>query len=206
MNIQIIIPVRALDDGKRRLSSALSPTERRALNGWFFRRTVSVARSVLPADRIILVSAAPDLLAYGNAAGLRTVAEGHPGDLNAALRLGAMAARENGADATLSVSCDLPFLGHGDLQAMINAIRPGTVIIAPDHHGTGTNAMLMAPVAAIPFQYGSYSFQAHHRAAVNAGLDVTVLHRRGLACDIDVPADLRSFGHTQRNPPIAATG
>lgn len=206
MNIQIIIPVRALDDGKRRLSATLSPTERRALNGWFFRRTISVARSVLPADRIILVSAAPDLLAYAAAAGLRTVTESHPGDLNAALRLGAMAARDNGADATLSVSCDLPFLGRDDLAAMIDAARPDSAVIAPDRYGTGTNAMLVAPVGGLPFQYGQNSFQAHRDSAAAAGLSLTVLRRRGLAFDIDVPADLAAFGFPTREAAMAAAG
>ncbi len=204
MNIQIIIPVRALDDGKRRLSTVLTPSERRALNGWFFRRTVAVARSVLPASRILLVSAAPDLLAYGRAAGLVTVAEQQPGDLNAALRLGALAARENGADATLSVSCDLPFLGRDDLQAMINAARPGGVVLAPDRYGTGTNALLVAPVGGIGFHYGQNSFQAHRDAAVRAGLPLTVMRRRGLGFDIDVSADLEAFGMSAQR--LAATG
>lgn len=206
MNIQIIIPVRALEDGKRRLSTHLTPAERRALNGWFFRRTVAVARSVLPADRILLVSAAPDLLAYGRAAGLVTVAEQQPGDLNAALRRGALVARENGADATLSVSCDLPFLGRDDLIAMMQAAQPGGVVLAPDRYGTGTNAMLVAPAGGIGFQYGQNSFQAHRDGAARAGLALTVLRRRGLAFDIDMPADLKAFGFVQRAPALAAVG
>lgn len=194
MKINIIIPVRALHDGKRRLSPALSATERRALTGWFFTRTVAVARSVLPASDIILVSAAPDLLAYGRAGGLHTVAEANPGNLNAALRLGAAAARQNGADATLTVSCDLPFLERNDLEAMIATARPGAVTIAPDRSGTGTNAMLVAPIGGIPFLYGQNSFTAHSAAAKAADLQWTILRRRGFACDIDLPADLDSLG------------
>lgn len=194
MKVNIIIPVRPLDDGKRRLSPVLSPAERRALNGWFFTRTVSLARAVLPASDIIVVSAAADLLAYAATAGLRTVTETNPGDLNAALRLGAWAARANGADATLSLSCDLPFLSRNDLADMIATARPNAVTIAPDRSGTGTNALLVAPVDGIPFLYGQGSFAAHSAAAAAAGLPLTILRRRGLACDIDLPSDLHSIG------------
>ncbi|MFV3126834.1 2-phospho-L-lactate guanylyltransferase [Niveispirillum sp. KHB5.9] len=204
MKINILIPVRALHDGKRRLSPALSATERRALTGWFFTRTVAVARSVLPASDIILVSAAPDLLAYGQEAGLHIVAEAHPGDLNTALRLGAAAARRKGADATLCLSCDLPFLERNDLEAMIATARPGAVTIAPDRSGIGTNAMLTAPIGAIPFLYGQNSFTAHSAAAKAAGLIQTTLRRRGFACDIDLPADLDSIGFMKNDRHIIA--
>ena len=204
MRINIIIPVRALHDGKRRLAPALSGIERRALTGWFFTRTVAVARAVLPAADLILVSAAPDLLAYGQAAGLRTVREAEPGDLNAALCLGADAARRNGADATLSLSCDLPFLERNDLEAMMATARPGTVTIAPDRSGTGTNAMLVAPVGAIPFLYGQNSFAAHGGAARAGGLPLTILRRRGFACDIDLPADLDSIGFARNGRHMVA--
>lgn len=204
MKVNIIIPVRPLHDGKRRLCPALSPRERRALNGWFFTRTVAVARGVLPASDIILVSSAPDLLAYGRAAGLRIVAEHTPTGLNAALHLGARAARENGADATLCVSCDLPFLDRNDLSAMIATARPGGFTIAPDRSGTGTNSLLMAPVGAMPFLYGPGSFAAHVAAGRATGLVPAIVRRRGLACDIDLPADLDSVGFTPGNPVAVA--
>ena len=69
-----------------------------------------------------------------------------------------------------------------------SALGP-TVVLVPDRHGTGTNALVLRPPDVIDFAFGPNSREAHRRAAAAAGaayLEVT----GPLAIDIDTPADL----------------
>jgi 2-phospho-L-lactate guanylyltransferase len=63
------------------------------------------------------------------------------------------------------------------------------VALVTDRHGTGTNALLVAPPNAIPFCFGEGSRAAHEAAAVAAG--ATYLELDGpLTFDLDTPDDL----------------
>jgi 2-phospho-L-lactate guanylyltransferase len=59
----------------------------------------------------------------------------------------------------------------------------------PDHHGTGTNALLVAPADAIPFCFGEGSRAAHAAAAEVAGASYVELDGP-LSFDLDTPEDL----------------
>jgi 2-phospho-L-lactate guanylyltransferase len=93
--------------------------------------------------------------------------------------------------ALLVVSADLPRLGVGDLEGMLALGRSaGTVVIAPDRGGAGTNALLLRPAAAIPFCFGLGSRARHAAEANERGYRVAVYEAEGTALDVDVPADL----------------
>jgi 2-phospho-L-lactate guanylyltransferase len=103
-------------------------------------------------------------------------------------------ARAQGASAVLSLSCDLPFLGPDDLRALIAAAHEGDgLAIACDRAGTGTNALLVSPVGAIPYLYGPDSFDRHRDAARRSGLSISTVRRAGLAFDVDTPDDLEQM-------------
>ena len=56
--------------------------------------------------------------------------------------------------------------------------------------GIGTNGLALRPPDAIAFRFGIGSFAAHQAEAVAAGVPLIEVHRRGLAFDLDTPADL----------------
>lgn len=184
MTLRLILPVRPPREGKQRLAPVLGPEERHALNRAFFERTLAIASSVLPPAAIIVVSRAPEVLALAEARGVQPLLEQGDAGLNAALDQAA--ALLGKSDAALSLSIDLPLLDPSDLAAMISA--SADIILAPDRAGTGTNALCVAPVGAIPYCYGLGSAAAHREAAT--GLRFAVIDRPGLACDIDTPEDL----------------
>lgn len=189
-DVWAIVPARPLEEGKSRLASSLSPAERIRLNESFFRNTLEITAAVLGRDRVLTVSRSPGLLAAAAALGVETLVETPPYGLNQALEQAAAEIAARGAEAILSISCDLPFLGPDDLRAMLDsALRPG-VTIAGDRAGTGTNALLVSPGGAIPYLYGEGSLAAHEAAARRAGLAVATLRRPGLAFDLDTPDDL----------------
>jgi 2-phospho-L-lactate guanylyltransferase len=66
--------------------------------------------------------------------------------------------------------------------------RP-VVLLVPDRHGTGTNALLLAPPNAIAFRFGEGSRAAHAAAATAAGASYRELDGP-LSFDVDTPDDL----------------
>jgi 2-phospho-L-lactate guanylyltransferase len=110
--------------------------------------------------------------------------EDHGRGLNAELE----AARQAMSPARLLViHADLPLVAAKDIEALLDAAEFAGVAIAPDRHGSGTNALAIAGDRPLRFCFGEDSF-ALHRAQV--GEDCPVLQRRGLALDIDTPDDL----------------
>ncbi|HSL98272.1 MAG TPA: hypothetical protein VK831_06835, partial [Candidatus Deferrimicrobiaceae bacterium] len=63
------------------------------------------------------------------------------------------------------------------------------VVLVPDQHGAGTNAMLVSPPEIIGPRFGERSRTAHAAAAREVG--ATLLEVGGpLSLDVDTPADL----------------
>jgi len=67
------------------------------------------------------------------------------------------------------------------------------VVIVPDRHGTGTNALVLCPPDAIAPSFGPESFERHRRLAEAAGLRVSVMRPPSLLLDIDTGADLAAL-------------
>jgi len=194
MNIWAIIPARPLEEGKSRLASALSPAERLRLNETFYRQTLETAAAVLGRTHTLAISRSAAMLAIAEAMGIHTMLEEAPHGLNEALDQAASVARGHGAEGVLSLSCDLPFLGPEDLRAMIAAARDGDgLAIGCDRAATGTNALLVSPVGAIPYAYGPGSFALHTGAAERIGRTMRVVRRPGLAFDVDDPDDIEQM-------------
>lgn len=199
MSIWAIIPARPLEEGKSRLAGALTAAERRSLNHNFFHQTLETAATVVGRDRVLVVSRSEALLATARDMQFQTLAEAAPYGLNAALTQAARTVARLGATTVLSVSCDLPFLIPDELRALLAAARDGDrPAIASDRAGTGTNALVMSPVGAIPYLYGLGSFEAHCAAARAAGLELSTVRKAGLSFDIDTPDDFEQMEEIRR--------
>lgn len=199
MSIWAVIPARPLEDGKSRLAGALTPAERHRLNRRFFRQTLEVTAAVVGRERTIVISSSEQLLSIASSLSYETLLEAAPYGLNTALTQAANAARQHGASGVLSVSCDLPFLIPDELRALLDVAQEGDgLAIASDRLGTGTNALVMSPVGAIPYSYGVGSFAAHQEAARAAGLTLNVVRRAGLSFDIDTPDDFEQMEEIRR--------
>ena len=214
----IIIPVRSLTDGKRRLAPVLDPAARADLVRRLFENTLRAALEAGP--RVLVVSPDPDALALARERGAAALEEPRPIGLNHALELAAREAAMREAEALLVVSADLPDLEAEDLRAMLpppgpepappaanrgrdaagagSVGRAGTgmprksavVRIAPDEAGTGTNALYVRPPSVLAFEYGETSCRRHHEQARRAGARVETVDRPGLRFDLDTPVDL----------------
>src|SRR5207302_7322924 len=67
-----------------------------------------------------------------------------------------------------------------------------SMLIVPDRHGTGTNALLLTPPDALAPSFGPGSCERHARQARAAGVAAEVVEVPSLATDIDTPEDLEA--------------
>ena len=191
----IVIPVRSLTDGKRRLAPVLDPDERSGLVRRMFLRTLEAALEAGPP--VLVVSPDPAALTLARDRGATGLEEPRPVELNHALELAAREAAARGATALLVVSADLPDLGAQDLRAMLppppaapSAPADAVVRIAPDEAGIGTNALYVRPPGLLAFEYGETSCRRHIDQARARGARVERVDRPGLRFDLDTPDDL----------------
>ena len=67
------------------------------------------------------------------------------------------------------------------------------MVIVPDRHGAGTNALLLSPPDVIEPSFGPGSFARHAARAHAAGTTVRVAEVRSLGLDVDTPDDLHAL-------------
>lgn len=191
--ITVIVPVKPLDEGKSRLAPLLPPAERRALNGEFLRRTLSLAEELAGAAATIVVSRSGEVLALAARRSMVALPEEPDCGLNGALEQASRVARGRGAAGILILPVDLPLATAAAIRRVTagpHRETGGRCIIVPDRTGTGTNLLFQAPPALDRYSYGEGSLQRHRSAAERAGLTTVIRHDPDLAFDIDRPEDL----------------
>jgi 2-phospho-L-lactate guanylyltransferase len=67
------------------------------------------------------------------------------------------------------------------------------VVIAPDRHGEGTNALLIRPPGVITFAFGESSAAVHAAAATAAACAVRWYHSDSISLDLDIPDDYELY-------------
>jgi 2-phospho-L-lactate guanylyltransferase len=199
MCLWAIIPVKPFHASKSRLARVLSSSERTTLSRDFLARTLDVLRQVPAVTRTLVVSRDLEALSLARERGACALTEvGEPG-LNAALRAATEEARSQGARAVLVLPTDLPTLSVEDvIQLTAESAGATFIVVAPDRHEAGTNALLVRPPGLIEYAFGPKSFEAHCALAERAGAPVRVCRLPGVALDVDVPADLRLYRSTMR--------
>jgi len=196
-----IVPVKALDDAKRRLAPALAPPERRRLVLTMLEDVLALLGEIPSIARVLVVTPDPEVAAVTASHGAGIVSEDGPGDLNAAVRRGLAHARNEGAERALVIPADVPLATQAEMLSILASASAGPkpqVVIVPSGDGEGTNAMLLAPPEAMQPEFGEGSFVRHVAQAVALGLDFRVLRLPGLGADIDQPRDLARLAGAER--------
>jgi len=193
----IVVPIRSLSDGKTRLSPVLDPRERSALTREMLERVVRAALGTASRARVVVISPDPDALADMGRIdpSIRLIYQDpeHPG-LNPALEQAAAAVRDAGGSAVLILPADLPLISSADIDNLLR--RDAPVVIAPDRHGMGTNALMVRLDAfgdPFVFQFGEGSYAKHHDEAARLGVDALTAISLGTSFDLDTPEDLHEL-------------
>ncbi len=191
-HVAAIIPVGTLEGAKSRLGETLDAEERQDLTERLLTGTIGAVLGVGRLADVLVVSPDREVLRLAADLGARTLRQRSAG-LNAGLAEARDDVVAGGADALLVIPIDLAFVNADSLAGMLEPLartEPGPlVVLAPDRHGTGTNALAMRPPDAIEFAFGPDSRRAHQRAAETAGCGYVEVEGP-LSVDIDTPADL----------------
>lgn len=190
--MHVVIPVKRMRLAKRRLSACLAPPEREALARAMLADLLERLAAVAGVERVVLVSDEPRLPPPPPGLRVERFAGGGAG-LNAELAAALAALAGRGARRVLVLHADLPLAAARDLQALVDAGRAASapcVVLVPDRHRRGTNAMLLAPPDALAPRFGAGSLARHARAARRRGVEPRVMTLETLGLDVDAPADL----------------
>jgi 2-phospho-L-lactate/phosphoenolpyruvate guanylyltransferase len=191
MTLWAIVPVKPLRRGKSRLAGALSEDERTELNRSLLQNTLKTFSDLKEVEEVLVISRDPQALTIARNHGARTVREdGQPG-LNTALKRATVVAQIYATGGVLVLPADLPLVTREDVLTLIShAGEPPVVVIAPDRHERGTNALLISPTGLIEYDFGEDSFQRHCQRAKEAGARLEIVNLPTLGLDLDLPEDL----------------
>jgi 2-phospho-L-lactate/phosphoenolpyruvate guanylyltransferase len=98
-------------------------------------------------------------------------------------------------ERVLLVPGDVPLIDPGEVRwLLVEASKRGlAALVVPDRHGTGTNALLLAPPTVIEPSFGEGSLARHVAAVRAAGVWHDVARPASLTLDVDTPDDLATL-------------
>lgn len=192
MTIWAIVPVKPLRRGKSRLADTLNEDERAELNSQLLKHTLETLKETPKVEAILVVSRDPKALAIAHDYGARTIREDGTPDLNTALKRATAVAKMYTTNGVLILPADLPLITKEDIEKLINETkdRQRVVVITPDRHKNGTNALLVSPAGIIEYDYGERSFDRHCERALEAGAYLAICELPSIELDLDLPEDL----------------
>jgi 2-phospho-L-lactate guanylyltransferase len=191
MTLWAIVPVKPLRRGKSRLAGTLTEDERTALNQELLEHTLKILSSLKELAQVLVISRDPQVLIIARNHGAKTVQEDGQPHLNTALARATVMAQVHSIRGILVLPADLPLLTPDDVRVLIDrAVKPPVVVIAPDRHGKGTNALLMVPAGQIEYDFGEGSFHRHCARAKKSGARLEIVELPSLGLDLDLPEDL----------------
>jgi 2-phospho-L-lactate guanylyltransferase len=186
-----VVPIKAFERAKSRLSSVLPDADRVRLARGLFDHVLAVLGRCPELDGILVITDSPSVaeLVGARAEVVRERAPSGSLGLTVDAALAQLAAR--GVGAALVLMADLPHLEPADVNQLLALMRDCDVVVAPDAHEQGTNALGLAPPDLLATSFGrADSFARHCAEATRAGLRLGVHRSSRLAFDLDAPEDL----------------
>lgn len=186
-----ILPVKHFGSAKQRLGDMLAPGTRRALAESMLTDVLMALRRTAAIDEVLLVTSEQAADAIGRGYGARVIEDREDVGQSAAAMIGVAHALEAGATRVVLVPGDCPALDPAELTDLLAPPVAGSAVtLVPDRHGTGTNALVLAPPDVIEPAFGDASRARHEAAAAAAGVACTVAQAPTLALDVDTLEDL----------------
>jgi 2-phospho-L-lactate/phosphoenolpyruvate guanylyltransferase len=190
-----ILPVKSFGAAKQRLADRLARGSRQALAQAMLSDVLTSLRHVDGLEAIAVVTADPTAESVASGSRVQVLHDPEEAGQSQAALVGIDYARATGYDRALLVPGDTPLLDAGELSGLLERAAQGAiaVVVVPDRHGTGTNALLLTPPDAIEPSFGEGSFERHVTAARASGLACEVDPLPSLVLDVDTPEDLQEL-------------
>jgi 2-phospho-L-lactate guanylyltransferase len=186
MRTLAVLPIKSFGRAKQRLGSAVA--QRPRLAEAMAADVLEALAAVRGLDGVVVVTAEPQAARCARDAGAEVVHDPREAGQSAAAVLGVQAAIGAGAERVLLVPGDCPTLDPDEIEALLAQTAP--VVIVPDRHGAGTNALLLTPPDVLAPSFGDGSFARH---ASLARTPVKVAQVPSLGLDVDTPDDLAAL-------------
>ena len=192
MSLVAVLPVKRFPSAKVRLANGgLSPAQRLALATGMLSDVLAALRRCDLVDDIVVVTSEPGAEALARGAGAQVVADDPNEGHSEAAQRGIDWAVADGAFHTLLVASDIPAVDPGEIDSLIESLADNDeVVIIPDRHGSGTNALILTPASVISPSFGEGSCERHQQIAADAGVQARVETSFGIGLDVDTADDL----------------
>jgi 2-phospho-L-lactate guanylyltransferase len=185
-----VLPIKRFDDAKQRLDRTLNAGSRRALAEAMVSDVLHALRRATRIDAVIVVTGEHGAEALARAYDAQSIPDDDRGHSHAA-RSGVDWALERDYERVLMIPGDCPVLDPAEVDALVvEGMSAPDVVIVPDRHRTGTNALLLAPPDVIAPSFGPGSRARHEQAAHDAGARWRIVEPRSLVLDVDTADDL----------------
>jgi len=195
MRTLAILPIKSFSAAKQRLSPVLGGGSRQALAQAMFSDVLGSLRKVERVETIAVVTGDPAAEAAAHGEKITVVHDSLEAGQSAAANVGIRHALAVGYERVLLVPGDTPMFDAAEIDALLARHEEDgmQVVIVPDRHGTGTNALVIAPPSVFKPSFGPDSLNRHVGAAQEAGLKHSVEEVPSLLHDVDTPEDLTAL-------------
>ncbi|MBS1886735.1 MAG: 2-phospho-L-lactate guanylyltransferase [Actinobacteria bacterium] len=190
MRATAVVPVKRFALAKSRLGPGVEAARKPELVAAMVGDVLEAIGRARLVERTIVVSEEPVAAELAAAAGAELLADFDDASHSAAAQAGIAAAKAGGARCVALLPGDCPLLDPRELDRMLTGVPDPYVAVIPDRHGTGTNALVLAPPDAIEPSFGEGSKERHIAAARAAGVPYAVEELPSLGLDLDTPGDI----------------
>jgi 2-phospho-L-lactate guanylyltransferase len=190
-----ILPVKRFDQAKQRLAESLGGATRATLAAAMFADVLAQIRRAQALDEILVVSGEIEAKKLASEAGATLIDDpAEKGQSHAALA-GLARAAARGFRRALLVPADCPLVDPAELDLLVQG-SAASVVIVPDRHETGTNALLLDPTGPFEPKFGPGSLERHLEQARDKRLEHVVTSVPSLGLDVDTGDDLDQLAGT----------
>lgn len=184
-----ILPVKRFDQAKQRLGDALGASTRATLAAAMFADVLAQIQRADSLHEIFVVSGEPAVQELATEAGAALIDDPAEKGQSQATLSGLARAAAKGYERALLVPGDCPLVDPGEVDLLVRGSAE-EVVIVPDRHDTGTNALLLDPSGSFEPKFGPGSLALHVEQAHGKGLRHVVTTVPSLGLDVDTGDDL----------------
>ena len=190
----LLLPVKDLNNAKKRLMGVLTPEERFGLAEAMLNDTIRAVQGVQRAERVFVVTNYKPAMRLAEENGWEIVPEEEQISESHSVDAASKICEQRGITALLRLPVDVPLVKASDIDdLLVVECKEAALVIVPSRDGLGTNAILRMPPALFSSHFGMGSFAKHVGEAESAHARVMIRRNIRLEMDVDDEADLRAL-------------
>jgi len=190
----LLLPVKDLNNAKKRLMGVLTAEERFALAGAMLADTIRAVRGVRCAGKVFVVTNYEPVMQLAEENQWEILREEQQISESDSVDAASKICEKLSVTGLLRLPLDLPLIQSSDIEELLTAeCQAPALVIVPSRDGTGTNAMMRSPPTLFPSHFGGGSFAKHLAEPERADARVMVRRNARVEMDVDDEADLRAL-------------